>query len=192
MDEEVWREVPRYPRYLVSNLGGVRSKDIVSSHWRGGTRVHKGVIFTPSPSTPGYLIVCLYYQPMRRRTVTVHRIVAEAFLPKVEGKNYVNHRNGNKKDNRASNLEWCTPSENIQHARDITGRLRLGSRCTQSKLTEQDVENIKNQLSSGATGRSIALKYGVTPAAISLIKRGVNWKRRSPPSSTRSSKQRKE
>jgi hypothetical protein len=45
-----------------------------------------------------------------------HRIVAECFIPKIEGKDFVNHINGNKYDNRASNLEWVNRSENQLHA----------------------------------------------------------------------------
>ena len=56
----------------------------------------------------------------------VHRLVATAFLDKPEGKNIVNHKNGNKKDNRTENLEWVTYAENVQHSVD-TGLRKGGS-----------------------------------------------------------------
>lgn len=92
--------------------------------------------FTPIPGFPGYsisacgkvmgtrnkllktpLTVHGYpYVRLRGTFKTVHRIVAEVLIPKVNGKGQVNHKDGNKTNNHISNLEWCTQSENALHA----------------------------------------------------------------------------
>ena len=51
-----------------------------------------------------------------RKTFMVHRLIALTFIPLVKGKPRVNHKDNNKRNNRADNLEWCTSKENTQHA----------------------------------------------------------------------------
>ncbi|MEJ7316913.1 HNH endonuclease, partial [Staphylococcus epidermidis] len=61
----------------------------------------------------------------------VHRLVAGAFIPKVEGKNYINHKDGNPRNNEVNNLEWCTIAENNLHAH----RTELNNNAYKVKLT---------------------------------------------------------
>ena len=63
----------------------------------------------------GYLQVTLWNNG-KRKSFPVHRLVALNFLPIVNDKHYVNHKNGIKTDNSVENLEWCSPSENNYHA----------------------------------------------------------------------------
>lgn len=68
-----------------------------------------------------YTVVTLKYKGKNQRFY-VHRLVAEAFIPNLENKSQLNHVDGNKENNCVSNLEWCTPKENVQHA--IKNKLR--------------------------------------------------------------------
>lgn len=70
---------------------------------------------SPKHNWDGYLRIQLWDHG-KCKFVSIHRLVAEAFVPNPDNKPFINHKNGNKQDNRAENLEWCTQQENIVHA----------------------------------------------------------------------------
>lgn len=74
----------------------------------------------------------------------LHRLVGELFLKKVKGKDYINHKDGNKKNNHVDNLEWCTQKENLIHARD-NGMLNTFKKNEgRIKFTNEQVEKVVN------------------------------------------------
>ena len=80
--------------------------------WKRNT---KGMFLKPAINHKGYKYVVLC-DNAKRIGKTIHSLVAESYIPNPENKPQVNHINWIKKDNRVENLEWCTVSENIQHA----------------------------------------------------------------------------
>lgn len=108
---EEWKDIKGYEGiYQVSNKGQVRS--IVKRH-SSMPRIMK-----QRTAGAGYAYVGLSTNGIQRKHA-VHRLVAEAFIPNLEGKPEVNHINGNKEDNCADNLEWVTSKENKIHAHNM-------------------------------------------------------------------------
>lgn len=116
---EIWKQIPGYEdRYEVSNLGNVRSKDrvIYQKDAHGGMMLKKynGRIVSQTDNGNGYMIVSL--QKFGRKNHYVHRLVAEAFVENPNGLCVVNHLDYNRRNNRATNLEWTTAEGNVKYS----------------------------------------------------------------------------
>lgn len=110
--EEIWKDIEGYEgKYQVSNLGRVRSLDR-----KIGNYFRQGKVLKPCVTRNGYLQVYLYNKNSIMKPRRIHRLVANAFIPKPKDKLEVNHIDGNKNNNNMENLEWCTSSENKKHA----------------------------------------------------------------------------
>lgn len=159
-----WRRIAEFPRYLVSDAGSVFSTI------RAGRHLKPFIINT------GYEALSLMPDGASRPVkVLVHRIVAAAFC---DGSGeVVNHKDGNKRNNHASNLEWCSYSENNDHARDTGLTANFGSRHYAAKLSDEDVIQIRKRVACGVLQRDVAEEYGVTRRAIGKIASGVAWRR---------------
>lgn len=113
--KENWREIPGYEGlYEVSDIGNVRSICRVVHYANGSTRTIQGKVLTKNLSN-GYHAVTLS-RNNSQKIFLVHRLVALLFLGSPKSNEVVNHKDGNKTNNAAINLEWCTQKENVRHA----------------------------------------------------------------------------
>lgn len=103
MLSEKWRIIKFNRNLAISNLG--RLKTIKTDQiWKIGI------------TRNGYNQITLYIPKIKKsKSFKIHRLVAEYFLPKIHGKTHINHKDFNKLNNSVSNLEWCTPKENVRH-----------------------------------------------------------------------------
>ena len=105
----------------------------------------------------------------------VHRLVLMAFSgPAGQGLSAC-HNDGDRSNNRISNLRWDTTTAN--HAdKKIHGTLKQGGLCYQAKLRDVDVQSIRRMLSEGLEQKEIAKLFGISQPSVSDIKHGRTWK----------------
>ena len=112
----------------------------------------------------GYFVLNLSKPGEKPKSTRVHRLVAEHFLPLIEGLTDVNHIDGNKQNNHVSNLEWSNKSLNGKHAYSLglnTASPQLGEKHGMSVLKEDDIKKIR-ELHGSISNRDIAKLYNVT------------------------------
>lgn len=102
-----FKQIPEYPDYYAGENG------MIFSVKRGGCFLKTRV------NNKGYEIVGVMSQHNKKMTVTVHRLVALAFLKRVDGKDIINHIDGTKLNNHVSNLEWTNVKGNSRHYHDL-------------------------------------------------------------------------
>lgn len=172
------KAVPDHEGYYVTEDGKVLS-DRIKGHRKAGP-MHE---LTPNHNNRGYaLIRARNNKTGKRDDLLVHRLIAEAFVPNPDNLPDVNHKHGNKDDNRASELEWCTKAENTRHAIK-TGLYKPGGEDNgNSKLTWEQIQDIRDSYKPWDRefgGQALAKKYGVSDSTIDIIVRGLAWQNKS-------------
>jgi predicted DNA-binding protein (UPF0251 family) len=157
---EDWKRIAN-TEYKVSNKGEIYSEKSAK-------------LLRQNDDGNGYMKVTLWIDGMQS-SEKVHRLVATAFLPKMQHQTTVNHKDGDKLNNCVSNLEWLSHSDNMRHAH-ITGLMQKGSECTNAKLDEASVEAIKLLFVDGLSNQEIANSFGVERGTIGKIRQLKTWK----------------
>lgn len=164
---EEWKEVVGWPEYAVSSCGQVKRLK------RNGRGVPGKIL--------AQFLVCGYPSVNltgsgKRASVRIHRLVAEAFLPRPEGATEVNHIDATRDNNHIENLEWVTSSGNRLHAYRYGALSAKGSSNGHSKLTESDVIEIRRHGNiTSEMSRRIAPKFNVSPATIRDVAARRTW-----------------
>lgn len=159
----IMRPIPGYPGFEASSDGRIRR--IGSERWHS-QHVSRG----------GYMAVGLWIDG-RTKVVTVHRLVALAFLgTPPSGKNDCAHADGDKQNNAVSNLRWASRQEN-ESDKVLHGRSNRGERNGQARLSDAEAIALRKAGRAGPRGiqRRLAAQYGLSEAAVSNI---INGKRR--------------
>ena len=115
---EQWKVIKDFPKYAISNYGNIKFL-----YWQNnvnGELYPREKLLTSIKKNDGYLKVNLHNDEYKGRgkgrECLVHRLVAEAFLENPKNLSEINHKDGNKENNKVSNLEWCTRRENVLHS----------------------------------------------------------------------------
>lgn len=144
--QEIWKDIKNYEgMYQVSNLGNVRSLTRRVNTFNG-FRTTKGKVLKPLLSNTGYYRVDLK-RNQSDNYVSIHKLVAEAFVPNPNNYTVINHKDNDRLNNYATNLEWCTQSYNVKYAY-INGNAKSTPGCfkkgniphNRKKISQYDLE----------------------------------------------------
>ena len=163
---EEWKDVSGFEgMYQVSNEGRVRSLDHYGKHRDGGVRIYYGKILSPikqDKKNPYGRV------KIRGKLHLVHRLVASAWVDNPNSLPQVNHKDGDKTNSHPSNLEWCSPRENIHHAIE-TGLIKGAYNF---KFSQKDIDSIIDMRNGGKLFREIGECFKCHPSTVAKILRG--------------------
>ncbi len=182
--EEIWKDIVIEKNgvvydytgiYQVSNLGRIRSLDRTTPDGR----YIKGKVKSVKINEQGYVRVTLHKNGKEARHM-VHRIVATAFIKNDDpvNKTEVNHIDLNRKNNVVTNLEWISHTDNVKYSykQGSHDNKRKGSMNGNSKLTEEQIIEIREKFNNGITRSQIAKEYNIGWTTVNGIVKRTYWK----------------
>lgn len=157
--------------YEVSSHGRVRGVS-TDGNWRRKRGIHRG--YGGGKVYPHVLLTA----NGKRITRSVHRLVAEAFIPNPMNLPQINHKDARKGNNRVENLEWVTCKQNQEHARaNKLQTVQRGAQCWNAKLTDDKVRAMRQRYQTdGITYKELAAEFGVHKGVVGMIIRREKWK----------------
>ena len=155
---EVWRDIPNFGMYQVSNLGRVKRKTYEKFYF-----ANKNLVFRPEKilkqqkDINGYLVVTLNGE-IARKTLRVHRLVALAFVPNPNNDELVNHLNENKQDNRVENVMWASAKVNANWG---TRNERISTKNNKKIFSKKHRKNLAKSAmgNKNRTGKKNSLEH---------------------------------
>lgn len=178
MSKEIWKPlIKNGVEFMVSNTGRIKSQDrtvtYINKNGTKVTRPQRGCEFIPLIGKTGYKKTSISINS-KKVYLNVHQWVAEAFHgPRPKGM-VINHKNGDKTDNRPENLEYVTNAQNIQHAYDTGLNKSKGANHHNTSLNVHQIEFIKEHIGR-MSQRRIAAICGVGEHIVSSIKTGKTF-----------------
>jgi hypothetical protein len=177
-DQEVWKDIPGYPGYQVSDCGNVRS------YWKENGR-------KPAIISDVFKVLKQSYHHRGRpavnvtvnkksKNVGVHRLVLYAFVGPCPDGCEACHNDGNHLNNHISNLRWDTRKSNFSD-RVKHGTACIGEKQPMSVLTDEDIIAIRVMYSKKISSKCLAELFKVHPATITHVTSGKGWKHISGP-----------
>lgn len=164
------KSIKGFENYLISSEDGT-----IYSNAKGKTMFKLKTFTKPD----GYLAVSLWDSSKRgskkRKTFLVHRLVAETFIPNINCKPTVNHKDGIKTNNCVDNLEWATSHEqNVHSFANGLNYARKGEEANRAILTWDDVHYIRNNYPDKSVS-DLSVKFNITKECIYAILYNYNW-----------------
>lgn len=179
--DEIWKPIKDFEDYYeVSSLGRFRNRDRLLTRNNGIQQFTKSKILKNNYYSNHYVQLILYVDKVRFNFIA-HRVVAEHFIENPLDVALVNHKNMIKWDNRVSNLEWMTHSENYFHAKENKTwerNVAKGEGAGNAKLNDEDVRYIRKHYVMKNSNSDLyeLFKHRIAKSTMDKVARRITWK----------------